>query len=277
MRVPNFETGMLKWFFQLQDRKFEVLSFSTINNLKTFCGVHTVFPGAPKRTYCLWVIQQTKCGYKMIQACCFLLAFHLSAFLFWMITAFQPFLAVYSGLPKYVYQTFPATLQDIVQNGRLTPGMAAVVRRDPDSTGLHVFIYEHKSIVDWQAARWLQNHQTIKPSNHINNISLNYPLKLGHCMALLFCIFVLRGLPETFRKSSYLATLPAWEHLTHIHERATRFLFSRRPSAPMILARAAHWVRKTSCGSAEGGSKQRCEFESGASSSPWSLGELWEL
>ena len=96
----------------------------------------------------------------MIQACCFLLAFHLSAFIFWMITAFQPFLAVYSGLPKYVYQTFPATLQDIVQNGRLTPGMAAVVRRDPDSTGLHVFIYEHKSIVDWQAARWLQNHQT---------------------------------------------------------------------------------------------------------------------
>ena len=125
--------------------------------------------------------------------------------------------------------------------------------------------------------RQLVDSKTIKPSNHINNISLNYPLKLGHCMALLFCIFVLRGLPETFRKSSYLATLPAWEHLTHIHERATRFLFSRRPSAPMILARAAHWVRKTSCGSAEGGSKQRCEFESGASSSPWSLGELWEL
>lgn len=43
------------------------------------------------------------------------------------------------------------TCEDIVQNGRLTPGMAAVVRRDPDSTGLHVFIYEHKSIVDWQA------------------------------------------------------------------------------------------------------------------------------
>eukprot|EP00435_Cladocopium_sp_Y103_P029678 s1426_g7.t1 len=43
------------------------------------------------------------------------------------------------------------TCEEIVQNGRLAPGMAAVVRRDPDSTGLHVFIYEHKSIVDWQA------------------------------------------------------------------------------------------------------------------------------
>ncbi len=47
-------------------------------------------------------------------------------------------------------------LQEIIQNGRLAPGMAAVVRRDPDAVrGLHVFIYEHSSIQNWQAGKGL--------------------------------------------------------------------------------------------------------------------------
>eukprot|EP00434_Breviolum_minutum_P019730 symbB.v1.2.017407.t1/scaffold1329.1/size125172/3 len=44
------------------------------------------------------------------------------------------------------------TCEEIIQDGRLAPGMAAVVRRDPDAVrGLHVFIYEHSSIQNWQA------------------------------------------------------------------------------------------------------------------------------
>eukprot|EP00438_Fugacium_kawagutii_P032304 Skav208262 [mRNA] locus=scaffold188:70310:79792:+ [translate_table: standard] len=43
-------------------------------------------------------------------------------------------------------------MEEIVQNGRLKAGMAAVVRSDSDATwGRHVFIYEHSSIVSWQA------------------------------------------------------------------------------------------------------------------------------
>lgn len=49
-----------------------------------------------------------------------------------------------------------STLQEIIQDGRLAPGMAAVVRRDPDAVrGLHVFIYEHSSIQNWQAGKSL--------------------------------------------------------------------------------------------------------------------------
>eukprot|EP00913_Durusdinium_trenchii_P003569 g3301.t1 len=43
------------------------------------------------------------------------------------------------------------TCEEIIQNGRVAPGMAAVVRSSSGGIGGHVFIYEHRSIKDWQA------------------------------------------------------------------------------------------------------------------------------
>ena len=72
MRVPNFETGMLKWFFQLQDRKFEILNLSTIDNLKALCGVHTGFFLVYRSVYivCGWFKQSVDTRwYKHVVSC----------------------------------------------------------------------------------------------------------------------------------------------------------------------------------------------------------------
>lgn len=63
-----------------------------------------------------------------------------------------------------------STLQEIIQDGRLAPGMAAVVRRDPDAVRwLHVFIYEHSSIQNWQAGKSI-----LEPGCKVNG-QLNSP------------------------------------------------------------------------------------------------------
>lgn len=292
MRVPNFETGMLKWFFQLQDRKFEILNLSTIDSLKTLCGVHTVFFQVYRsvQIVCGWFNKQSvdTRWYKHVVSCWRFIC--QRSYSEWLPHSNRFWRYIVAYLNMYIKPFLPACRtsfrMDVWHLVWLRWCVGTLIRRacmclftstNPLSTG-----------------RQLVDSKTIKPSNHpttfnINNISLNYPLKLGQYMALLFCIFLCWGgcqkPSENQTTSLHMLHYPLeniWLIFMKGQQDSIRFLFSRRPSAPMILARAAHWVRKTSCGSAEGGSKQRRELrlnrERAAAPGHWgNYMELWEL
>ena len=289
MRVPNFETGMLKWFFQLQDRKFEILNLSTIDNLKTLCGVDTVFSWCTgayilfvgDSTNKVWIQDDTNMLF--LAGVSFVSVPILNDYR--IPTVSGGFLVAY--LNMYIKPFLPSCRtsfrMDVWHLVWLRWCAGTLIRRacmclftstNPLSTG-----------------RQLVDSKTIKPSNPqttfniFNNISLNYPLKLEHCMALLFCIFLCEGRcqkpSENQTTSLHMLHYPLeniwlifmkWQQCNKIpfqpEAQCSNDPCTRCPLSAQDILRIS-WGRV--------GAAPRVTFESGASSSPWSLGELWEL